>query len=89
MKRYGSIIGLRPDKIEEYRRPLFQSQHMNLHVTALTALRALTGPGLTWATVTLGTIQLPAGETAFELRCAPTGWKPLSIRHVWLTPATP
>jgi len=50
---------------------------------------AATGPGLTWATVTLGTIQLPAGETAFELRCAPTGWKPLSIRHVWLTPATP
>ena len=38
MKRYGSIIGLRPDKIEEYRSPLFQSQPMKRHVTALTAL---------------------------------------------------
>ncbi len=50
---------------------------------------AATGPGLTWATVTLGTIQLPAGEARFDLRGPATGWKPLSIRHVWLTPATP
>lgn len=45
-----------------------------------------TGPGLTWKTVTLGVIELPAGETAFELRGAPSGWQPLSLRHVWLTP---
>ena len=50
---------------------------------------AATGPGLTWATVTLGTIELPAGEARFDLRGPATGWKPLSIRHVWLTPATP
>jgi alpha-L-fucosidase len=47
-----------------------------------------TGPGLTWTTATLGTIELPAGETAFELRGAPTGWRPLSLRHVWLTPSS-
>ncbi|MBC8010553.1 MAG: alpha-L-fucosidase [Burkholderiales bacterium] len=46
-----------------------------------------TGPGLAWKTVTLGVIELPAGETAFELRGAPKGWKGLSLRHVWLTPA--
>lgn len=46
-----------------------------------------TGPDLTWKTVSLGTIDLPAGETAFELRGAPTGWKGLSLRNVWLTPA--
>lgn len=45
-----------------------------------------TGPGLTWKTVTLGVIELPAGETAFELRGPKEGWKSLSLRHVWLTP---
>lgn len=47
---------------------------------------AATGPGLTWATVTLGVIDLPAGETSFELKGAASDWKPLSVRHVWLTP---
>ncbi len=47
---------------------------------------AATGPGLTWKTVTLGVIDLPAGETSFELRGAPGGWKGLSLRHVWLSP---
>lgn len=50
---------------------------------------AATGPGLTWTTVTLGTIALPAGETRFDVKGPATGWKPLSVRHVWLTPATP
>ncbi len=45
-----------------------------------------TGPGLTWKTVTLGTLELPAGQTAFELRGAPSGWKGLSLRNVWLAP---
>lgn len=48
---------------------------------------APTGPGLSWQTVTLGVIALPAGETKFGLKGAATGWKGLSIRHVWLTPA--
>jgi alpha-L-fucosidase len=47
---------------------------------------AVTGPGLTWQTVTLGVIALPAGETSFELKGASSGWKGLSVRHVWLTP---
>lgn len=46
-----------------------------------------TGAGLTWKTVTLGTIELPAGETSFELKGVPEGWKGLSVRHVWLSPA--
>ena len=36
-------MGLRPDKIEGYRSPLFQPQPMKLNVTALTTLLALTG----------------------------------------------
>ncbi len=47
---------------------------------------AVTGPGLTWQTVTLGEIALPAGETSFEIKGAKEGWKGLSVRHVWLTP---
>ncbi len=47
---------------------------------------AATGPDLTWATVTLGTIELPAGEARFDFKGPATGWKPLSLRHVWLTP---
>ncbi len=46
-----------------------------------------TGPGLSWKNVTLGVIALPAGETAFELRGPQQGWKGLSVRHVWLSPA--
>ncbi len=45
-----------------------------------------TGPGLTWKIVPLGKINLPAGETGFTLKGLPEGWKPLSVRHVWLTP---
>jgi alpha-L-fucosidase len=55
--------------------------------TEMTVPVDATGPGLTWKTVTLGTIELPAGEAAFELRGAPEGWKGLSLRHVRLTPA--
>jgi len=46
-----------------------------------------TGPGLTWKSVTLGTIKLPAGETRFEMTGVPDGWKGLSVRNVWLEPA--
>jgi len=47
---------------------------------------AATGPDLTWQTITLGTIALPAGETTFELRGVPDGWKGVSVRQVWLSP---
>jgi len=45
-----------------------------------------TGPGLAWKTVTLGVIELPAGEVTFEIRGPKEGWQPLSLRHVWLDP---
>ena len=54
--------------------------------TETPAAIAATGKGLTWQTVTLGEIALPAGETRFEIMGAKAGWKGLSIRHVWLTP---
>ncbi len=47
---------------------------------------AATGEGLTWKTVTLGTIELPAGETGFDLKGVAEGWKGLSLRHLWLSP---
>ena len=46
-----------------------------------------TGPDLTWKTVTLGTIDLPAGPTGFEIKGVKDGWKGLSVRHVYLEPA--
>lgn len=45
---------------------------------------AATGPGLTWKTVTLGTIKLPDGQTQFKLKGVADGWKGFSIRNVWL-----
>ena len=54
--------------------------------TETPATIAVTGPGLTWQTLTLGEIALPAGETSFELKGAKDGWTGLSVRHVWLTP---
>ena len=45
-----------------------------------------TGPSLTWKTVTLGEIALPAGETRFELKGCKEGWQGLSVRQLWLTP---
>ena len=74
---------------------------MNLHVTALTALLALTGsafaasPTSAAAPSDAPSATAPADRTQwfrearFDLRGPATGWKPLSIRHVWLTPATP
>lgn len=47
-----------------------------------------TGPGLTWKTVRLGTIELPAGETSFEITAEAKNWKGLSLRNIWLDPAT-
>ena len=47
---------------------------------------AATGPDLTWQTVTLGEIELPAGASNFDLRGAAEGFKPLSVRRVWIDP---
>jgi hypothetical protein len=46
-----------------------------------------TGPGLTWEKVGLGTIDLPAGESSFELRAVNDNWKGVSIRRVKLVPS--
>jgi len=70
---------------------------MNLHVTALTALLALTGSAFAASPTSAAapSATAPADRTQwfrearFDLRGPATGWKPLSIRHVWLTPATP
>jgi alpha-L-fucosidase len=36
--------------------------------------------------VSLGTIELPAGQTSFELKGVAAGWKPIQIRRVTLRP---
>jgi alpha-L-fucosidase len=48
---------------------------------------AATGADLTWQTVTLGEIELPAGASNFDLRGAAEGFKPISLRRVWIDPA--
>lgn len=45
-----------------------------------------TGPDLTWQTAVLGEIDLPAGASTFDLRGAAEGFKPLSVRRVWVEP---
>lgn len=39
-----------------------------------------------WKTVSLGTIKLPMGVSALQIRGVRNGWKPLNIRNVTLTP---
>jgi len=55
--------------------------------TSTPAEIAATGPGLTWKKVALGTIELPAGETGFEIKGVNENWKGLSIRDLWIEPA--
>ncbi len=45
-----------------------------------------TGPGLTWKTVSLGSIDLPAGETGFVMNGAKENWKGVNLRKVKLVP---
>jgi alpha-L-fucosidase len=45
-----------------------------------------TGDGLTWKTISMGMIELPAGETVIELKPDPKNWKPIHLRKVTLTP---
>jgi alpha-L-fucosidase len=60
---------------------------LDVKKTSTPAEIAATGPGLTWKTVPLGTIELPAGETGFEIKGGNGNWKGISIRRVWLEPA--
>ncbi len=46
-----------------------------------------TGDDITYKTVSLGTIDLPAGQSSFEFKGASQGWKPIQIRKVTLKPA--
>lgn len=48
---------------------------------------AATGPGLSWKTLPLGSVMLPAGETSFSVQGGRVSFKPLSIRRVWIEPA--
>ena len=39
-----------------------------------------------WRAVTLGEIELPAGETSFDLRGGSAGIVPVSFRRLWVSP---
>ena len=45
-----------------------------------------TGPNLTWKTVKLAEIVLPAGESTLELKPVEKDWKPIHLRRLQLTP---
>jgi alpha-L-fucosidase len=45
-----------------------------------------TGDGSTWKMVTLGDIDLPAGESILKLLPDKKGWKPIQLRKLRLTP---
>ncbi len=47
---------------------------------------AATGGELAWTAVALGEIALPAGASTFDLRGAAEGFKPISLRRVWIEP---
>ncbi|MGL5017674.1 MAG: hypothetical protein ACRDBP_06045, partial [Luteolibacter sp.] len=48
---------------------------------------AATGDEKSYKTVSLGSIELPAGQTSFELKGVAAGWKPIQVRRVTLRPA--
>ena len=48
---------------------------------------AATGDEKSYKPVSLGTIELPAGQISFELKGVAAGWKPVQIRRVTLRPA--
>lgn len=47
-----------------------------------------TGDALTWKTIPVGTIDLPAGESLIELKPDPAHWKPIQLRKLTLIPLT-
>jgi alpha-L-fucosidase len=44
-----------------------------------------TGAGMTWKTISLGTIELPAQEAVLELKPVPGHWKPIHLRALKLS----
>jgi alpha-L-fucosidase len=44
------------------------------------------GSGITWKTISLGTIELPADESIIEFKPVPEHWKPIHLRKVTLAP---
>lgn len=46
----------------------------------------VTGSGMTWKSIPLGTIELPAEETVLERKPVPTQWKPIHPRKLTLQP---
>jgi len=47
---------------------------------------AATGNDKSYKPVSLGTIELPAGQTSFELKGVAAGWKPIMIRGITVSP---
>jgi alpha-L-fucosidase len=45
-----------------------------------------TGPGLSWKTLPIGTLELPAEETVIELKPDPASWHPIHLRSLKLHP---
>ena len=45
-----------------------------------------TGGDMTWKTIPLGTIELPAEEAVLELKPVPDHWKPINLRALKLQP---
>lgn len=66
-----------------------QATKLNIGVGTVTQTIDIpaTGEGLTWKTIPLGSIELPAEETVLELKPAPDHWKPIQLRTLKLTPA--
>jgi alpha-L-fucosidase len=48
-----------------------------------------TGPDLTWKTIPLGEIELPAEEAVIQLKPDPDHWHPIHLRTLTLTPSAP
>jgi len=48
-----------------------------------------TGPDLTWLTIPLGMIELPAEESVIELKADSENWHPIHVRKLKLIPVTP
>ncbi len=60
---------------------------LNVKKVSIPVEIAATGPGLTWEKIPLGVIELPVGETGFEIQGVKENWKGPNIRNLWLEPA--
>ena len=66
--------------------PKSTSLILDVKKVSVPAVVESTGLGLTWKIVNLGTIELPAGETSFQIKGDSKNWTEISLRHIWLTP---